>query len=371
MKAIFAAGGTGGHVNPAIAAAEELRRRHPDAQILFIGTATKIEAKTVPAAGFDFKSIDVSGFQRKLSVRNIFRNIAALFRVFKSSFQAKRIIAEFKPDVAVGFGGYVSGPVLREARKAGVKTVIHEQNAFPGVANKALAREADAVMLTDAAAKKYLECKAAPEVTGLPVRPEFLNADRVAAREKLGIPADGKVVLSIGGSLGAETVNRNMAAAIASLHGKARFIHGYGSRGAFTLGLLKDAGLDPENDPSLDIREYIDDMADCLAACDLIVARSGASTLAEIAAVGRPSVLIPSPNVAENHQYFNAKSFSDAGAAELIEEKDLDPALLCEKIDAILGDPGRAEEMGRAAKGLSVPDAAGRICSIIERVAGL
>ncbi|MBQ1553169.1 MAG: glycosyltransferase, partial [Clostridia bacterium] len=124
MKAIFAAGGTGGHVNPAIAAAEELRRRHPDAQILFIGTATKIEAKTVPAAGFDFKSIDVSGFQRKLSVRNIFRNIAALFRVFKSSFQAKKIIAEFKPDVAVGFGGYVSGPVLREARKAGVKTVI-------------------------------------------------------------------------------------------------------------------------------------------------------------------------------------------------------------------------------------------------------
>lgn len=218
MKVIFAAGGTGGHINPALAAAGELRRRHPDAEILFIGTKDHMESRLVPQAGFDFKTITISGFQRKLSVKNIIKNVKTLGLIVKSSSQTKKIIKEFAPDAVVGFGGYVSGPVVSTAVKMGIKTAIHEQNAFPGVTNKTLAKKTDKVMLTVEGAKKYLSPKNEPVITGLPVRQSIFDADRDFARAKFGV-SDGTVfVLSMGGSLGAKTINENMVEVIKALH---------------------------------------------------------------------------------------------------------------------------------------------------------
>ncbi|MEG1179322.1 MAG: glycosyltransferase, partial [Oscillospiraceae bacterium] len=187
MKMIIAAGGTGGHINPAIAVANKIKEEQNDAQILFIGTADKMESKLVPAAGFDFKTIDISGFQRKLSLENIKRNLKTLARLFKSSSQARAIIKEFEPDVVVGFGGYVSGPVLREAIKLKIPTAIHEQNAFPGVTNKTLAKKADRVMLTTEQAEKYIKSKNPCIITGLPVRQDMINANKEVSRAELGL----------------------------------------------------------------------------------------------------------------------------------------------------------------------------------------
>lgn len=366
MKIVFAAGGTGGHINPALAAAGEIREKYPDAQILFIGTKDKMEARLVPKAGFDFKTISISGFQRKISIKNLFRNIATLWRLANSGRAVRKILKEFKPDVVVGFGGYVSGPVVRTAAKMGIKTAIHEQNAFPGVTNKMLARSADAVMLAVPEAQKYLECKNPPVVTGLPVRSEILRADKDFARAELGLD-DKPVVFSFGGSLGAKTINEAMVGLIASLHkdGGCSFIHGYGQYGKWFPDALKAKGVDLEKAKNIDAREYIYDMDKCLAAADIIISRSGASTLSEIEAVGKPCILIPSPNVSENHQYHNAMTLVNANAARIIEEKDLTDEKLLETVKELLENTALREEMGKNARKLAVPDSQVQIANII------
>ena len=249
MKILFAAGGTGGHINPALATAGEIRERYPDAEILFVGTKDKMEAKLVPAAGFDFATIKISGFQRKLSIENIIRNLKTIFYLLFCTFSVKKILKKFKPDVVVGFGGYVSGPVVRTAANMGIKTAIHEQNAFPGVTNKLLAKNADAVMLAVEKAKEYLECKNEPVVTGLPVRNEILRADKDFARAEMGISADETVIFSFGGSLGAKTINTAMVDIIAELanENNCRFIHGYGQYGKWVPDALKEKGYNPIN----------------------------------------------------------------------------------------------------------------------------
>lgn len=366
MKIVFAAGGTGGHINPALAAAGEIRENYPDAEILFIGTKDKMESKLVPKAGFDFKTISISGFQRKISIKNIGRNIATLWRLAGSGHAVKKILKEFNPDVVVGFGGYVSGPVVRTAAKMGIKTAIHEQNAFPGVTNKMLAKQVDAVMLAVPKAKEFLECRNEPVVTGLPVRSEILRADRDFARAELGID-EKPLVFSFGGSLGARTINTSMVDIIAALHdsGKCNFIHGYGQFGAWVPDSLKEKGVDIDNEKNIDVREYIYDMDKCLAAADIIICRSGASTLSEIEAVGRASILIPSPNVAENHQYHNAMTLVDASAARVIEEKDLTHEKLLSELNELLDNKQLREEMGQNAKKLAVFDSQKRIADII------
>lgn len=367
MKIIFAAGGTGGHINPALAAAGEIRERYPDAEILFIGTKDKMEARLVPQAGFEFEGISMSGFQRKLTIKNIFRNIATLWRVAFSGFAVKKIIKKFAPDVVVGFGGYVSGPVVKAAASMGIKTAIHEQNAFPGVTNKLLAKNADAVMLAVEKAKEHLECKNPPIVTGLPVRNEILRADRDFARAEMGISDDMPVVFSFGGSLGAKTINNAMTEIISEYNGKVRchFIHGYGQYGKWMPDALKEKGVDVENNKNLDIREYIYDMDKCLAAADIVICRSGASTLSELQAVGKASILIPSPNVSENHQYHNAMTLVDAKAAFVIEEKELTFKKLSTMLEKLIADDELREFMGRNAKGLAIEDSQKIIADII------
>lgn len=370
MKVLFAAGGTGGHINPALAAAGMVRERHPEAQILFVGTAEKMEARLVPAAGYDFKTIDISGFQRRLTLENIKRNFGTLSKLLKSSAQAKKILLDFQPDVVVGFGGYVSGPVLRMAAKLGFPTAIHEQNAFPGKTNKVLAGKVDQVMLAVPAAEQYLNAKNPCTVTGLPVRGELLRADRTLSRFELGLD-DRPLVLSMGGSLGAEAINRAMVEVIAGRHQQADcyFMHAVGQYGLWVQDALKERGVDPDLEKHVIIREYIDDMYRCMAAADVVICRSGASSLSEVEAMGKASILIPSPNVAENHQYHNAMALVSKDAAVLIEEKDLTGERLAQELDRLLSSPQRRRQLEANAKALAITDANERIYAVIAGLA--
>lgn len=362
MHILFAGGGTAGHINPALAMAGQIKKKHPDAKISYIGTAEKLEATLVPQAGYDFYTIDVVGFQRSLSLKGISKNVIALKKAVTSSLKAKKILKDIKPDLVIGTGGYVSGPVLREAAKLKIKTAIHEQNAYPGVTTKMLAPMVDIVMLAMPEAEKYLKNIKKLVVTGNPVRGDFLLADKELARARLGIDSR-PMILSFGGSLGARAINESVNKLICSHWESGKYIH-YHSTGKLGyndfVASLKENGvnIDAEN---LRISEYISDMADCMAAADLIIGRAGAITLTEIQAMGRASILIPSPYVAENHQYHNAMSLKNNNAAEVIEEKDLTPELLIKSVDEILGNPENAQKMGKTAREMAIIDANERI----------
>lgn len=370
MRVIFAAGGTGGHINPALSAAQELRSRYPDAAILFVGTKEKMEAQLVPKAGFDFATINITGFQRSFSPADIVYNLGTLKRLLFVTSRCKKIIEDFSPDVVVGFGGYVSGPVVRTAHKMGIKTAIHEQNAFPGKTNIALSKYADAVMLTAENAEKYLKCPKKPIVTGLPVREELLCADREEARRKLGIKNGTKLVLSTGGSLGAESVNDLMCDIITEYKDEdIRFIHGYGQLGRSVPEKLSKKGITDLDCEKRRVSEYIYDMADVMAAADLVIGRAGASSLAEIQALGKASLLIPYPYAAENHQYYNALALVEKNAAMVTEQKDLTAEKVSAIIKDLLRDPSKYETMGKNARNMAKTDAKKRICDIIVSLA--
>lgn len=367
MKVLFAAGGTGGHINPALAVAGEIRERYPDAEILFVGTKDKMEARLVPEAGFDFKTIKISGFQRKITIENIIRNIKTIFYLLFCSFSVRKILKEFMPDVVVGFGGYVSGPVVSAAAKMGIPTAIHEQNAYPGITNKTLAKVVDKVMLTAGEAEKYMQCKNPAVVTGLPVRGEMLRADRDFSRAKLGIADNCKLVLSMGGSLGALTINKAMVRLISdncddkSLY----FLHAMGQYGLWVPDKLKENGVDTDKADNVQVREYISDMDVCMSAADVVICRAGASTLSELQALGKASILIPSPNVAENHQYHNAMALVNKGAALIIEEKDITDEKMQTLFDSIVRDDERRHGIEASAKAMSRADAKEKIADMV------
>ena len=366
MKILFAAGGTGGHINPALATAGEIRERYPDAEILFVGTKDKMEAKLVPAAGFDFTTIKISGFQRKLSIENIIKNLKTIFYLLFCTFSVKKILKKFKPDVVVGFGGYVSGPVVRTAAKMGIPTAIHEQNAYPGITNKTLAKIVDKVMLTAEEAEKYMQCKNPPAVTGLPVRGEMLRADRDFARAKLGIRDDQKLILSMGGSLGAMTINNAMVDLITDNYKNESlyFIHAMGQYGLWVPDKLKENGVDIDA-KNLELREYISDMDVCMPAADVVVCRAGASSLSELQALGKASILVPSPNVAENHQYHNAMALVNKGAALIIEEKDLTKEKMQSLFESLVNDDANRLSIEANAKAMAAIDAKEKIADIV------
>ena len=371
MKILFAGGGTAGHINPALAVAGYVRSQKPEAQILFVGSKGGMEERLVPQAGFEFRSVTVSGFIRKMNWNGIKHNAVAIKRAFSATRESKRILEQFCPDVCVGTGGYVSGPVLRKAKKMGIPVLIHEQNAFPGVTTKMLARLADKVMLAIPDAEKRLDSSLHEKivVTGNPVRSELIYANREEARKKLKLD-ERPVILSYGGSLGAEQVNRAVAELMiqTAKTDAVQHIHAYGQYGRWFPALLKERGVVLRDHPNLDIREYIDNMPDCIAAADLLICRAGAITLSELQVQGKPAVLIPSPNVAENHQYYNALALSSRGAAFLLEEKDLTGESLCKLVFGLLKDPEKLRECGRNAQKMAIVDANERIYREIIKV---
>lgn len=360
-RILIAAGGTGGHINPALGTAGYIKEQAPDAQIVFVGTADKMEATLVPQAGYELRTIEISGFWRSFSPEAIKHNIGTVVKLVKSSSQVKKIIKDYKPELVVGFGGYVSGPVLRTAAKLGIPTAIHEQNAFPGVTNKALAGSVDRVMLTVPQAEQYMKPKNPCVITGLPIRGDILKADADFARAELSL--GGKpLVLSMGGSLGAKPVNDAVLGMILNKYKNKDcvFLHATGKGGDWFTEKLRSSGVDMEANPHIRVVEYID-IPKCLPAADLVICRSGASTLSELQALGKPSILIPSPYVTENHQYHNAMALVNNGAAEILEEKDLTPESLTERVNSLLADKQKLSQIGANAKKMAVLDATKRI----------
>ncbi|WP_395150024.1 undecaprenyldiphospho-muramoylpentapeptide beta-N-acetylglucosaminyltransferase [uncultured Allofournierella sp.] len=369
MRVLIAAGGTAGHINPALAIAGVIRKHCPQAEIHFAGRKAGMEYKLVTAQGYPFHHIEVNGIQRSLTPKNLVRNVQAVWNLALSGPKAKAMMKEVQPDLVIGCGGYVSGPVVRCAAKMGIATAIHEQNAFPGVTNKLLAKDVDLVFAAVAAAVEKLGAPQKTKVVGNPVRPEMFQQDRQAARAKLGA-GDRTVILSFGGSLGARRINE-VVADLAAWEMKSKapvlHIHATGSRGVelfAELGRQKGfAGYE-----GIQAREYIQDMPQMLAAADLVIGRAGALTLAELEAVGRAAILIPSPNVAENHQYYNALELQKAGAALVLEEKDLTGERLVEQVQSLLAQPGKLQEMGRKARTLADPDSLEKIWTALAEL---
>lgn len=313
-------GGTGGHIYPAIAIADRIKRRHPDAEILFVGTERGMEKDIVPKNGYEIRFITVSGFHRK----KLWKNFKTAIDLTKGNLQANHIVKEFKPDLVIGTGGYVCGPVVRAAHKRGIKTFIHEQNAFPGVTNKLLEKYVDKVFISFPESKQFFKDESKLVVTGNPIRKSFLLCSLNYSREKMGITDSEFVILCFGGSLGAGKINSTMIHTAEAVYGmpdtRLFFITGRNYYNK-VLESLKEKGIGPSE--NINIMEYADNMHEYLSAADLVISRAGALTVSEITACGKASILIPSPNVTGNHQYFNAKVVADKGGAIIIEEKDL------------------------------------------------
>ncbi|WP_028518428.1 undecaprenyldiphospho-muramoylpentapeptide beta-N-acetylglucosaminyltransferase [Ruminococcus flavefaciens] len=371
MRVLIACGGTGGHINPGLAIADIIKKKYPDTEFLFAGTPKGMESKLVPKAGYRLETIKVAGFQRKISLENIGRNAKAAAYLVTSGRRAKQIIEGFKPDIALGTGGYAAGPVIRKAARMGIPTAIHEQNAYPGVTNKLLSKEVDYVMLTVKEALKFMDkSKFEYSVTGLPVRSNINTMSREEARKKLGMD-DSFTILSFGGSLGAGCINETMTEVIKWHVGKGldiNHIHGYGGMGKDTFPQAMEAAGIPLKNDRLRITEYINDMDVCLAAADLVICRSGASTLAELEAAGKASILIPSPIVAGNHQYHNAMVLGNAGAAVVIEQKDVTNQRMIDEIEKLYGDSAKVKSMSESAAKLHLADTNDRILAVIDKL---
>lgn len=369
MRILLAGGGTAGHINPALAIASYVKEHSPDVEILYVGAVGGMEERLVPQAGFNFKGIKISGFQRKLNLQGIKKNIVTVKRMFTSSVESKKIIKDFKPDVCIGTGGYVSGPVLRKAAKMGIPILIHEQNAYPGVTTKLLSKYAKWVMLAVESSKKFIPDKANVVVTGNPVRKEVIEASKFTSRQELGLD-NRPVILSFGGSLGARKINEAVADLMVhtAKNDKFQHIHGYGQYGKCFPDELEKKGVNILAHRNFKITEYINNMSECLAAADLVICRAGAITLSELQAQGKPSILIPSPNVAENHQYHNAMALVNEGAAEIIEEKDLTGDKLVSLVEKMLSDKRKLKEYQENAKKMAILDTTERIYLLIREV---
>ncbi len=367
MRILLAGGGTAGHINPALAIAGYVREKEPGAEILYVGAKGGMEERLVSQAGYNIKTIEISGFQRKLNFNALKKNLKTLNLIFKSSKESKKIIKEFKPDICIGTGGYVSGPVIKTAQKMKIKTLIHEQNAYPGVTNKMLSKKADKVMLAVEDAKKHMNLNCNFEVTGNPVRGEIIKTEKESARKKLGLD-ERPVILSFGGSLGARAINEAVLELLidTSKTDKYQHIHAYGKYGKWILDKLRDNGVKLKEHKNLDIREYIDNMPECLAAADVVICRAGAITISELQVKGKAAILIPSPNVAENHQYHNAMALVNRNAAQIIEEKNLNGKYLIKVVKQVLEDKDKLKNYEKNIKAMAITDSNKRIYRIIK-----
>lgn len=369
MRFLFTCGGTAGHINPAIGVAGRLKELLPDAEFLFIGAEGGMETELVPREGFqNIRTIPIDNLSRSLSVAGLKHNAATVSKLLRGTHQAKEILREFRPNVAAGTGGYVCYPVLRAAHGLHIPTLVHESNAVPGLTTKLLAHTVDCVMVGFENAKDNYPRGANVVFTGTPVRTDFVRMDKKAARKALGIPEDAPLVASVWGSLGSGHINGLMPEFLRLVceHRGFRVIHSVGKRGwAETSAEVKAACGGDLSDRGVDLRAYIYDMPAVMAAADLVMCRSGASTLGELAALGKPALLVPSPNVTNHHQEKNARLLESAGAAKVLLEGEFDAAGLYDTVKTLLGDKTALSEMSRAMRRSGVPDASERIADLI------
>lgn len=371
MKIIFVGGGTAGHINPALALAEHIKSQDPTAEMLYVGAKGGMEEKLVADFGLNFCGITISGFSRKLNLQGIKKNLITLKNIIISTQESKSILNSFKPDICVGTGGYVCGPFLRQAAKQKIPFIIHDSNSYPGVTTKLLAKKAAKVMVVDKNATKHLPKNIKIEITGTPVRRKISTAySKNDACKKLNLN-NCPTILSFGGSLGAETLNSVMEKLITKLFAKTdfNFIHGFGKKCTGFAEHLESNGIHTKNNPRLIIKEYINNMAECMAAADLVICRAGATTLSELQSAQKPAILIPSPNVAENHQYYNAMALVNENAASIIEEKNLTEEKLAREIEKILAnDKAVAKEYAKNLKRIAITDSYEKIYKIITDI---
>ncbi|MHB1392284.1 MAG: undecaprenyldiphospho-muramoylpentapeptide beta-N-acetylglucosaminyltransferase [Clostridia bacterium] len=355
MRVILSGGGTGGHIYPAVSIAKEIKKQYQNAEILFIGTEKGLESSIVPKEGFNLFKIKVRGFERKLSLGNV----AAVKESFTSLFRVSKIIREFKPDIVIGTGGYVCGSVLLAAALMNVPTLIHEQNAFPGVTNKILARLVDIIAVNFSEAKKYFPQNNKVIVTGNPIRSDILSISKEDGLKEFGFSKELPVVLVVGGSGGAKKLNESvlLLAKQAAVKKNFQMLHVTGGtryeeivQQYNALGTALDTGY-------LKVVSYLHNMPYALAACDIIISRCGASTLSEITALGKPSILIPYPYATDNHQEYNARALEKNGAAVVFLERDLNAELLYDEVSDMLNKPEKANQMKIKSKELGRTDA--------------
>ena len=371
MRVIFTCGGTAGHVNPALALAGELLRRNADTDILFVGAKRGLEKGLVEKAGYPFRTVEISSFHRSVKPKEIRHNLVSVRNFVRSPAEADAILRDFRPDLAVGTGGYAGYPVIRAAHLRGIPTALHESNAQPGLATRLLEPYADVIMVGFEACRRFYRHPEKVIVTGTPVRGDFFTQTREEARAALGFTDARPLVVSFWGSLGAEAMNRQMAEYLYLESEKEPFhhIHSVGSLGFSQMNeWVRAYGVDLREHPSLDVRDYIYDMATVMRAADLVICRAGASTLSELTALGVPAILVPSPHVTNHHQEKNAQILADAGAAVCLAESECSGKELFYRTASLLKDKDRLAAMRDAMQSLGTPDATARICDTVLRI---
>lgn len=360
MKLLLCGGGTAGHINPAVAIAEEMLKLYPKSEILFIGRENGPENDIIVKSGFKLRTIKIEGLRRSISADNIRRIKNALGAVSS----AKKIIREFRPDIILGTGGYVCWPVITAGRSLNIPDAIHESNITPGLTTRILAKKCNIVFLNHEESRKSLKKAKRVITVGNPLRQDFSKVDRNTARRKLGISDDKFFILSFGGSIGAEIINETCLAIMKNYSAKDRTVKHVHATGKRYFEKVNSKYAKGEID-GCQIKSYIDDMPLMLTAADVVICRCGAMTLSELSAAGVASILIPSPNVSDNHQYANGKLLCDIGAATLIEEKNLSEKVLTDQIIRLKTDKNARKKQAKNIKQLYTPNAAKNIINNI------
>lgn len=362
MRVLVSGGGTGGHIYPAISLVNHLKISDANAEFLYVGTEKGLESTIVPEYDIPFKTIEIQGFRRSLSVANF--KTAYLF--MKSIGDSKKLLKEFKPDVVIGTGGYVCGAVVYAAHKLGIPTIIHEQNSVPGITNKFLAKYVDKIAICFPDAAQYFPQEKVV-LTGNPRAQEVVNIEKTAVLESYGLKQGKPTVLVFGGSQGALTLTNAMKESLVELAKRDyQIVYGTGQRYYEDIQrFLIEQQIEAEN---IAILPYIDNMAMLLKNIDLVVSRAGATSLAEITALGLPSILIPSPNVTNDHQTKNAQSLVKSGATSLLKDSELTSLSLVRELDNLMLNSDKLEQMALSAKGEGIPDASDRLEAVIDNL---
>ena len=364
LNVLVSGGGTGGHIFPALSIANEIRRRYPDARILFVGAEGRMEMEKVPAAGYNIIGLPVSGFDRK----HLLRNVTVLARLFKSMRLARKILKDFKPAIAIGVGGYASGPMLKEAQKQGIPTLLQEQNSYAGVTNKLLATKAESICVAYEGMERFFP-KEKIVLTGNPVRRNLLDcgATPEQARQAMGVDPNKQTILIIGGSLGARTINN------AIMDGLSKIGETYGVQVIWQTGKIYDQqcreALEASGVKNVVQMPFISNMDMAYRAADLVVSRAGASSISELQLLGKAAILVPSPNVAEDHQTKNAQALVSRNAAIMVADADAASSLVDTMLNTVV-DADNLIELGRNVEKMALRDAAEHIVDEVERIIG-